>query len=264
MFPKRPELSPYDRPQRKLAVGFWKGVPRRDPNGVEISIQPGVGELLALPMYSFTGEVMALLFESIPGGEQEVLTDQRYHDDPAAYRKLTLDILKKFHPSMYERVIEDEFELQSDKDILQGGFPPIFREDYVRLPKGKFLISLGDLHMTVDPIQAQGANSATQSARVVGECIVEDDVFDELFATKVARRRAERLEASTRWVNSIIELPTPQHIAGLLENCAHNQQLANEYSANFNDPIKQLDLLGTPERVEAAVARTAAMNPADA
>lgn len=264
MFPKRPELSPYHRPQRQLAVGFWKGVPRRDPNGVEISIQPGVGELLALPMYSFTGEVMALLFESVPGGEQEVLTQQRYHDDPAAYRKLTLDILKRFHPSMYERVIEDEFELQSDKDILQGGFPPVFREDYVRLPNGKFLISLGDLHMTVDPIQAQGANSATQSARVVGECIVEDDVFDELFATKVARRRAERLEASTRWVNTIIELPTPQHVAGLLENCAHNQQLANEYSANFNDPIKQLDLLGTPERVEAAVARTAAMNPATA
>lgn len=262
MFPKRPELSPYDRPQRKLAVGFWKGVPRREPNGVEVSIIPGVGELLGLPMYSFSGEVMALLFESVPGGEQEVLTDQRYADDPDAYRQLTLDLLKKFHPSMYERVNEAEFELQSDKDILQGAFPPVFREDHVRLPNGKFLISLGDLHMTVDPVQAQGANSATQSARVLAECIVEDDVYDELFATKVARRRGERLEAATRWVNSIIELPTPGHLAKLLDNCAHNQVLADEFSANFNDPISQLDLLATEERVDAAIARTSAESPA--
>lgn len=258
MFPKRPELSPYDRPQRKLAVGFWKGVPRREPNGVEVSIIPGVGELLALPMHSFTGEVMALLFESVPGGEQEQLTDLRYHDDPAAYRQLTLDILKKFHPSMYERVIEDEFKLQSDKDILQGGFPPIFREDYVRLPNGKFLISLGDLHMTVDPVQAQGANSATQSAREVGECILEDDVFDELFATKVARRRGERLEASTHWVNQIIAQPTPAHLGKLLDTCAHNQTLADEFSRNFNNPIAQLSIMATPERVDAAIARTSA------
>lgn len=264
MFPRRPEFSPYDRPQRQLAVGFWHGVPRRDPNGVEISVVPGVGELLALPMYSFTGEVMALLFESVVSGEQEVLTTQRQAEDPEAYRALTLQILERFHPSVFERVVPEDFALQSQKDILQGGFPPVMREDYVRLPNGKFLVALGDVHMTVDPIQAQGANSAAYSAKVLAEAILEDDVYDELFAAKVARRRGERLEAATGWVNTMIATPTPPQIPRLFDAMAADQELATRFTRNFNDPVAQYNLLATPERAEAAITRNTSGVPAQA
>ena len=37
----------------------------------------------------------------------------------------------------------------------------------------------------------------------------------------------------------------------------HNQQLANEFTENFNYPIEQLKILGNEKRVAAAVARTA-------
>ncbi|QZY51669.1 styrene monooxygenase/indole monooxygenase family protein [Leucobacter tenebrionis] len=257
LFPRREGKSPYTSPQRKLAVGFWKGVAERDPRGVEISVAPPAGELLVLPMWSFSGKVNALLFESVPGGPQEVLTDRRYEEDPEAYRALTLEMLKEFHPTVYERIDESAFELQNGaKDILQGAVTPVLREDYVLLPNGRYLLALGDVHMTVDPVQAQGANSATYSAKVVADVIREDHVFDERFMRKVARRRAERLEASTDWVNIIIQNPPAEQIPLLFTEMVHNQELANRFTENFNYPIRQIDLLGSPERVAAAIAAT--------
>lgn len=256
MFPRRADKSPYDRPQRKLAVGFWKGVKRHSPNGVGVSVVPGVGELLAIPMWSFTGEVMALLFESVPGGEQEPLTDQRHAEDPEAYRALTLELLERFHPTVFERVDQSEFRLQSDLDILQGAFPPVMREDYARLPNGRFVLALGDVHLTMDPVQAQGANSTAYSARVVGDAIIEDDVFDERFMKKVASRRNERLEAANDWINTIIHNPPHPQIPELFSAMVNNQALADEFTENFNDPISQISLLASPERVDAAVSRT--------
>ncbi|MGO2750926.1 MAG: styrene monooxygenase/indole monooxygenase family protein [Pseudoclavibacter sp.] len=258
LFPRREEKSPYTSPQRKLAVGFWKGVAPREPRGVEISVAPPAGELLALPMWSFSGPVHALLFESVPGGPQEALTDQRYEEDPAAYRELTLRMLREFHPSVFERVDEATFDLQDGpRDILQGAVTPVLREDYVLLPNGKYLVALGDVHMTVDPVQAQGANSATYSAKVVAEVIREDRVFDARFMQKVARRRSERLEASTDWVNTMIQNPPAAQIPQLFSAMVHDQALANRFTENFNFPIRQIDLLGTPERVSSAIAEAA-------
>lgn len=257
MFPKRVDKSPYDRPQRKLAVGFWQGVARREPNGVEISVIPGVGELLAIPMWSFSGPVMALLFESVPGGPQEVLTNQRFEDDPEAYRQLTLEMLERHHPTVFERVDPQVFRIQGEKDILQGAVTPVLREDYVRLPNGKFLLALGDVHLTVDPVQAQGANAAAHSARVVGDTIIEDQVFDERFMKKVASRRSERIEAANDWINTMIHNPTLPQIPALFTAMAGNQTLANEFTENFNHPIQQFDLLGSEARVDAAIERAA-------
>lgn len=259
LFPRRADQSPYTSPQRKLAVGFWKGVAEREPRGVEISVIPTVGELLVLPMWSFSGKVNALLFESVPGGPQEALTDQRYEADPDAYRALVLQMLQEFHPSVYERIDTNSFELQNGAlDILQGAVTPVLREDYVLLPNGKYLLALGDVHMTVDPVQAQGANSATYSAKVLADVIREDRVFDERFMRKVARRRAERLEASTDWVNTMIQNPPAEQIPALFTAMVSNQELANRFTENFNYPIRQIDLLGSPERVASAIASTTA------
>lgn len=257
MFPKRADKSPYDRPQRQLAVGFWKGVRRHERNGVEISVIPGVGELLAIPMWSFSGDVTALLFESVPGGPQEILAQQKYDEDPEAYRQLTLKMLKTHHPTVFERIDESAFQLQSDKDLLQGGVTPVLREDYARLPNGKFLLALGDVHLTMDPVQAQGANSTAYSARVVGDAILEDDVFDEQFMKKVASRRAERLEAASDWINIMIQSPTSPQIPALFSEMVNNPELANEFTENFNYPIRQITLLGSEARVASAVERTA-------
>lgn len=252
IFPKREEKSPFTTPPRKLAVGFWHGVERRDPNGVEISVVPGVGELLAIPMWTFKGKLMALLFESVPGGPQEILTDQKYSDDPESYREHVLRILEEFHPTVFERVNRDEFQLQGPRDIMQGAFVPVMREDFVELPNGKFLLGLGDIHLTLDPVQAQGANSAIYSAKVVADAIAEDKVFDRRFMEKVARRRGERLEAANDWINTMVGPPAMQ-IPKLFTAMVYDRELGDRFTQNFNDPIAQFELLGSDERVDAAL-----------
>jgi 2-polyprenyl-6-methoxyphenol hydroxylase-like FAD-dependent oxidoreductase len=261
LFPRRADKSPYTRPMRKLAVGLWHGVRRREPNSVEMSIAPGAGELLAIPMYSFGGHVMALLCENVPGGDLEVLTDQKYADDPEAYRRLMLDKLAQHHPTVFSRIDPDQFRLQGPKDILQGAVVPVLREDYVRLPNGKFLLALGDVHSTVDPVVGQGANSASYSAEVVGQCIVDDDVYDARFCEKVAHRRATRVEATTDWVNEMVALPPAPHLQQFLGALATHRSLCDEFTENFSHPDRQMDLIATPERVAAAIARHSVLTP---
>ncbi|GGA61518.1 alanine-phosphoribitol ligase [Pseudoclavibacter endophyticus] len=257
IFPKRPEHSPYDAPQRRLAVGLWKGVRHREPNGVEVNIVPGVGELLAIPIYSFSGRVHALLFESLPDGPQAVLADQKYEDDPAAYREATIRILDEFYPTMVERLDRDAFALQDDRAILQGAVTPVMREDFVELPGGKFLLAMGDAHMTVDPVQAQGANSGVYSAKVIADTIRTDRVFDRRFFEKVAMRRRERLESATDWVNTVIRPGGAEQMGLLFSEMVHNQALTDRFTENFSDPVRQYDLIGSIARVEAAIAETA-------
>ena len=89
-FGERPDVSPYAKPQRHLAVGFWDGVAQTEPRAVTMSISPGHGELLDLPITTFDGWASALLCENVPGGDLEVLMTQKESDDPEAYRRLVL------------------------------------------------------------------------------------------------------------------------------------------------------------------------------
>ena len=58
--------SPYDRPQRALAVAYVNGVPRGD--AVRITIVPEVGELFAMPCLTLSGPCEILFLEGVPGG----------------------------------------------------------------------------------------------------------------------------------------------------------------------------------------------------
>ena len=54
--------SPYDRPQRALAVAYVDGVPRGD--AVRITIVPEVGELFAMPCLTLSGPCEILFLEA--------------------------------------------------------------------------------------------------------------------------------------------------------------------------------------------------------
>lgn len=258
-FGERPEVSPYAKPQRHLAVGFWAGVEQTDPRAVTMSISPGHGELLDLPITTFDGWASALLFENVPGGDLEVLMTQKESDDPEAYRRLVLEKLKVHHPTVFERVDQSRFALMRPGDILQGAVRPVVRNDYRLLDDGTVVLSLGDAHATVDPVTGQGANSASFEAQVAADAIIEDGVIDERFAQKVALRRRERVDGLSTWVNTMIQTPTPPHLQQLLGAMSQMRTLCDEFTENFSHPHRNGDMVATPARVEAAIARHAAL-----
>jgi len=259
-FGERSDVSPYAKPQRHLAVGFWAGVRQTEPRAVTMSISPGHGELLDLPITTFDGWASALLFENVPGGETEVLMTQQESDDPEAYRRLTLEMLERHHPSVFERIDDhDAFRLMRPGDILQGAVRPVVREDYRVLDSGTVVLAAGDGHATVDPVTGQGANSASFEAQVIADAIIEDGVLDERFARKVAMRRKERVDGTSAWVNTMIATPTPDHLVQLLGAMSQIPTLCDEFTDNFSHPHRNADLVASPERVAAAIARHAAL-----
>lgn len=255
MFPRRADKSPYDIPQRKLCVGLYEGVAPTEPRGVTLSVAPGHGELLEIPMYSAAGHVTALLFENVPGGELEMLAEIGYDDDPAGFEKTVLDKARQFHPAVFERIDPARFRLTSPLDLLQGGVLPSVREDYTRLPNGRYVVAVGDAHVVVDPVIGQGANCASYSAWELGHAIVEDPNFDQRFCQKVADRRRNRVHATSDWTNLMVRTPPPPHLLQMFLAMAQNQAVADEFTENFSYPDRQWDNLATPERVTAYLAR---------
>ncbi|MFD7011244.1 styrene monooxygenase/indole monooxygenase family protein [Rhodococcus jostii] len=254
MFPRRPDLSPYDTPQRALSVGIYRGIAESEPRGVTISTSPGHGDLLEIPMYTEDGFLTALLFENIPGGDLEILAKMSYDDDPQAFNRTVLDKLARHHPQTFERVDHTQFGLHRSIDLLQGALVPTVREDYAKLPGGKFALAIGDVHTVVDPLLGQGANSASHSAWVTGEAIVEDLGFDEMFCTRVARRRADVVLGAAQWTNLMLA-PPAEHVLRLFEAMNANKAVADEFTHNFDHPDRQWQILATAERTNAFLAR---------
>ncbi|WAL66849.1 monooxygenase [Amycolatopsis cynarae] len=255
MFPRRADKSPYDTPQRKLCVGLYEGVAPSEPRGVTMSVAPGQGELLEIPMYATAGHVTALLFENVPGGELEMLAEIAYEDDPAGFEKLVLEKTREHHPATFERIDPARFHLTGPLDLLQGAVLPAVREDYARLPNGRYVIALGDAHTVVDPVIGQGANCASYSAWALGQVILEDPNFDERFCRKVADRRRNHVHATADWTNLMIRTPPPPHLLRLFGAMSENQAVADEFTENFSHPDRQWDILATPERVTSFLAR---------
>jgi 2-polyprenyl-6-methoxyphenol hydroxylase-like FAD-dependent oxidoreductase len=244
------EDSPYRHPQRQLLAALFSGVRRTDPVGATLSVSPGHGELIDIPILTFGGMASALLFENIPGGELEMLTRLRYDENPKAFIGTVLEKMEQHHPHIYNRIDIPTFDLCAPTDILQGGVTPTVRLGTLDLGDGKFAIAAGDIHCTVDPLLAQGANGASHTAFVVGEEIVKDVAFNARFCERVAQRRMDRVLAASRWTNLFLQPPSPE-LMELVFEMSRNQVLCDEFTNNFNYPERQWDHLASAERIRA-------------
>jgi 2-polyprenyl-6-methoxyphenol hydroxylase-like FAD-dependent oxidoreductase len=256
LFAPIPEKCPYEKPQRRLSAGIYHGVRYSEPTGVGVHMALGHGELLELPITSREGKATALLFENIPGGDLEVLADISYDEDPDRFHRLVLEKLEQHYPMCFERVDQDRFALMSGRDILQGALTPVVRQDYARLGSGIFALAMGDAHCVVDPVNGQGANSASYSAFVIGRAILEDYAFDEQFCRRVARERQAFVHGVSDWTNMILN-PEP-HVVELVGAMSQDKALCDAYTRNFNHPDRQWDAIATAERTRAFIARHSA------
>jgi 2-polyprenyl-6-methoxyphenol hydroxylase-like FAD-dependent oxidoreductase len=253
LFGRRDDKSPYEVPQRRLSAGVYHGISYPQPTGVGVHMSLGHGELLELPITSREGRATVLLFENIPGGGLDELVDRPYGDDPPAYERLVLDVLETHYPACFERVDRPSFGLQAPRDILQGALTPIVREDWAILEDARIALAAGDAHTVVDPVNGQGANSASHSAWVIAQAIVDDYGLDERFARRVARDREAVVLGVSDWTNMTLN-PPPQMVE-LLFAMASSKPLCDAFSRNFNHPDRQADALATSERTAAFIAR---------
>ena len=100
LFERDAERSPFDKPQRALALTYVTGLTPYAPTRVAFNIAPTVGEYFVFPALTTIGPCEIMVFEGIPGGPMDCWNDVK---TPDQHLERSLEVLQKFYPWEYER-----------------------------------------------------------------------------------------------------------------------------------------------------------------
>jgi hypothetical protein len=251
VFPRIAEYSPYDRPQRFIAVGLFRGVSRNNPSrSGSVTFVPEQGEFFEFPIYSFEPNVTGLGGEAFPGGVFEDVLKMNYDADPKAFNAAWMDLFRQYNPAIYERIDPAQFGLTRSLDLLQGTVTPGVRQGHIKLSNGKYALALGDVRVANDPITGQGANSASRTAFMLGEAIVGSERFDEAFCQRIDQQIWAYVGPIAALSNALLQ-PPPPHVVEFMVASAFIQPVANAFANVFETPVNSWELLSNPDNTAA-------------
>lgn len=234
LFARDVEKSPYDTPQRSLALTYVRGMePRPGFSAVCFNLVPGVGEYFVFPALTATGPCEIMVFEAVPGGPLDCWGDVR---TPAEHLARSLELLERFLP--WERARCVGVELTDPGGVLTGRFAPAVRHPVAHLPSRAPVLAMADAAVLNDPITGQGSNNAAKCAEIYLERILaqDDDPFDERWMQQTFdqywRGYAQWVVS---WTNALLAPPQP-HVLRLLAAAQEVPALADTIANGFDDP----------------------------
>ncbi|RXS81812.1 FAD-binding oxidoreductase [Streptomyces sp. TM32] len=254
MFGRNPARSPYDAPQRALAVSYVHGVGPRPEHpefdAVRCNLVPGVGELFVMPTLTTSGRADILFWEGIPGGPLDAFQGVT---DPQQHLDITLDLMKTFLPWEYARATKAE--LTDGNGTLAGRYAPTVRNPIGRLPSGGLVLGVADVVVANDPITGQGSNSAAKCAASYQASIVEhgDRPFDEEWMHATFDRYWNTAQHVTKWTNAMLG-PPPEHVLNIIGAAGQLQPIADRFANGFDDPSDFENFFYEPEKANAYLA----------
>ncbi|SMC47358.1 styrene monooxygenase/indole monooxygenase family protein [Rhizobium sp. RU36D] len=255
LFERDPEKSPYDKPQRSLALTYVTGMtPRPDHSAVNFNLIPGIGEYFVFPALTTTGPCDIMVFEGIPGGPMDCWKDVR---GPEQHLEKSKWILDTFLPWEAERC--RNVALTDDNGILAGAFAPTVRKPVGRLPSGAIVLGMADAVCLNDPITGQGSNNASKAAKFYLDAILaqEDRPFDAAFMQATFDSYWAYAQFVVGWTNALLA-PPPPHVLQIMGSAQAFPQLAKRIANGFNDPRDFFPWFAVPEEAEAYLTKLAA------
>ncbi|MGW6455668.1 styrene monooxygenase/indole monooxygenase family protein [Streptomyces sp. NPDC055078] len=264
MFGRDASRSPYDAPQRALAVAYVHGLGPRPEHpefdAVRCNLVPGVGELFVMPTFTLSGRADILFWEGVPGGPLDVFQGIK---DPAEHLALTLELLERFLPWEYARATK--VELTDAGGTLAGRYAPTVRNPVGRLPGGGLVLGVADVVVANDPITGQGSNSASKCAASYLTSIVEhgDKPFDGEWMRSAFDRYWDTARHVTKWTNAMLA-PPPEHVLNLIGAAGQLQPVADRIANGFNDPADFENFFYDPVLADAYLGEVAAASGAPA
>ena len=233
MFARDADKSPYDKPQRALALTYVTGMtPRQPHSAVEFNLIPGVGEYFVFPSLTTTGPCEIMVLEGIPGGPMDCWADVT---SPEQHLEKSLWILKTFLPWEYER--SKDCQLTDPNGILAGRFAPTVRQPVGVLPSGRKILGLGDAVCLNDPITGQGSNNASKAAAIYLKRILDhgDRPFDQAFMQDTFDAYWDYAKWVVQWTNMMLQ-PPPPFILEIMGTACAEPRLAHRMANAFDDP----------------------------
>ncbi|MFJ9467176.1 styrene monooxygenase/indole monooxygenase family protein [Streptomyces caniferus] len=254
MFGRDDSRSPYDAPQRALAVAYVHGMGPRPEHpefeAVRCNLVPGVGELFVMPTFTTSGRADILFWEGIPGGPLDAFQGVK---DPNEHLALTLELMEKFLPWEYARATK--VELTDANGTLAGRYAPTVRNPIGRLPSGGLVLGVADVVVANDPITGQGSNSASKCAASYLASIVErgDRPFDGEWMQTAFDRYWNTAQHVTKWTNAMLG-PPPEHVLNIIGAAGQLQPVADRFANGFNDPSDFENFFYDPDKANAYLA----------
>jgi hypothetical protein len=254
MFGRDASRSPYDTPQRALAVSYVNGLGPRpehpDYHAVRCNLVPGVGEMFIMPTLTTSGPADILFWEGIPGGPLDVFEGVK---DPREHLRLTLELMERFVPWEYERA--RGVELTDANGTLAGRYAPTVRNPIGELPSGGLVLGVADVVVANDPITGQGSNNAAKCAASYLESIVEhgEKPFDRDWMQTTFDRYWEYAQHVTKWTNAMLA-PPPEHVLNLIGAAGQLPPVANRFANGFDNPADFENWFFDPELAGAYLA----------
>ncbi|MFJ7202372.1 styrene monooxygenase/indole monooxygenase family protein [Streptomyces sp. NPDC098789] len=237
LFGRDAARSPYDAPQRALAVSYVHGLGPRpehpDTEAVRCNLVPGVGELFLMPTLTTSGRADILFWEGVPGGPLDVFDGIK---DPAKHLAFTLDLMERFTPWEFARA--KDVELTDAGATLAGRYAPIVRNPIGRLPGGGVVLGVADVVVANDPITGQGSNSAAKCAASYLSSILMhgDKPFDEAWMKATFDKYWFTTgKPVTQWTNAMLGAP-PEHVLELIGAAGRLQPVADRFANGFDNP----------------------------
>ncbi|WP_329500055.1 styrene monooxygenase/indole monooxygenase family protein [Kitasatospora herbaricolor] len=251
MFGRDASRSPYETPQRALAVSYVHGLgprPEHDFKAVRCNLVPGVGELFIMPTLTTSGPGDILFWEGVPGGPIDVFGDVK---DPAEHLRLTLDLMKTFTPWEYDRT-RAGVELTDAGGTLAGRYAPVVRNPVGELPGGGLVLGVADVVVANDPITGQGSNNAAKCAAVYLEAILEhgEKPFDREFMQAAFDRYWDAAQHVTKWTNAMLA-PPPEHVLNLIGAAGQLPPVADRFANGFDNAADFEHWFYEPEKAAA-------------
>jgi hypothetical protein len=234
LFERDANKSPFDKPQRALALTYVKNMrPREAFSAVSFNLIPTVGEYFVFPALTTTGPCEIMVFEGIPGGPMDCWADVKTSEQHLAKSRWILDT---FMPWEAERC--SDIELTDDNGILAGRFAPTVRKPVATLPSGGKVFGMGDVVVLNDPITGQGSNNAAKCADVYLKSVIEhgdrpmnhhwmQHTFDLYWFGNS--------QWVTQWTNMLL-MPPPPHVLKLLGSAGAMPPVASAIANGFDDP----------------------------
>lgn len=245
LFPRDPERSVYDAPQRNLAMILVRGIatdgsayPNRLPGLTPVcfNLFGDAGEIFWVPFLHKSGEqVWCLVFEARPGGPFDRWADVTTLEE--AFETAS-GLVREFTPWDWGTMREMEPLTQDRYSWLKGRVPPSVRAAVGRTPNGHPVMALGDTSVSYDPIAGQGAGSGVRQAGQYHDAIVArgEEAFDEKWIRKTFERFYDtHAEGTYRFTNTLLE-PLDKTGVRVMTACFADQRLASQLVKAFNRP----------------------------
>lgn len=233
LFERDAARSPYDKPQRALALTYVTGmVPRPEHSAVCFNLIPGVGEYFVFPALTTTGPCEIMVFEGVPGGPMDCWGDVT---SPEQHLATSKRILETFLPWEAERC--REVALTDDNGILAGRFPPTVRHPVGTLPSGARVLGVGDAVCLNDPITGQGSNNASKAAAIYLRRILDhgDRPFDAAWMQGTFDAFWDYAQWVVQWTNMMLQ-PPPPFVLEIMGTACVEPRLSHRMANGFDDP----------------------------